>query len=83
MLKNIPKENIVQSCELDSINYKDKISLSFSNNHDEQFDYLLVSDGIFSKSKSVIFQKETSLKYFNSVALRGSIRNIESSDIFF
>ena len=81
LLKNIPKENIVQSCELDSINYKDKISLSFSNNHDEQFDYLLVSDGIFSKSKSVIFQKETSLKYFNSVALRGSIRNIESSDI--
>jgi len=81
LLKNIPKENIVQSCELDSINYKDKISLSFSNNHDEQFDYLLVSDGIFSKSKSVIFQKETGLKYFNSVALRGSIRNIESSDI--
>jgi salicylate hydroxylase len=41
----------------------------------------LVSDGVFSKSKSIIFQKETNPKYFNSIALRGSIKNIESSDI--
>ena len=81
LLKNIPENNIVKSCELTSINYKDKISLSFSNNHVEQFDYLLVSDGVFSKSKSIIFQKETNPKYFNSVALRGSIKNMESSDI--
>ena len=81
LLKNIPENNIVKSCELNSINYKDKISLSFSNNHVEEFDYLLVSDGVFSKSKSIIFQKETSPKYFNSVALRGSVKNMESSDI--
>ena len=81
LLKNIPENNIVKSCELTNINYKDKISLSFSNNHVEQFDYLLVSDGVFSKSKSIIFQKETNPKYFNSVALRGSVKNMESSDI--
>jgi len=81
LLKNIPESNIVQSCELNSINYQDKISLLFSNNHVEQFDYLLISDGVFSKSKSVIFQKKTTPKYFNSVALRGNINNIESSDI--
>jgi len=81
LLKNIPENKIIKSCELTSINYKDKISLSFSNNHVEQFDYLLVSDGVFSKSKSIIFQKKTNPKYFNSVALRGSVKNMESSDI--
>jgi len=81
LLKNIPENNIIHNCELNSINYEDKISLSFSNKHTEQFDYLLVSDGVFSKSKSIILQKETSPKYFNSVALRGTIRNIENFDI--
>jgi len=81
LLKNIPENNIVQNCELTSVKYEDKISLSFSNNHVEKFDYLIVSDGVFSKSKSIIFQKETNPKYFNSFALRGNIKNIESSDI--
>ena len=81
LLKNIPENNIVQNCELTKAKHEDKISLSFSNNHVEKFDYLLVSDGVFSKSKSIIFQKETNPKYFNSIALRGSIKNIESSDI--
>jgi len=81
LLKNIPENNIVQNCELTKAKHEDKISLSFSNNHVEKFDYLLVSDGVFSKSKSIIFQKETKPKYFNSIALRGSIKNIESSDI--
>ena len=81
LLKNIPDNNIIKNCELTNISYEDKISLSFSNNHVEQFDYLLVSDGIFSKSKSIIFQKKISPKYYNSVALRGSIKDIEASDI--
>ena len=81
LLKNIPENNIVKNCELKNINYEDKINLLFSNNHTEKFDYLLVSDGVFSKSKSIIFQKDTSPKYFNSIALRGTIKNIESSDI--
>jgi len=81
LLKNISENNIVQNCELTNINYEDKINLLFSNNHIEKFDYLLVSDGVFSKSKSIIFQKDTNPKYFNSIALRGSIKNIQSSDI--
>jgi len=81
LLKNISENNIVQNCELTNVNYEDKINLLFSNNHIEKFDYLLVSDGVFSKSKSIIFQKDTNPKYFNSIALRGSIKNIQSSDI--
>ena len=58
LLKNIPENNIVQNCELRSVNYEDKISLLFSNNYVEKFDYLLVSDGVFSKSKSIILKKK-------------------------
>ncbi len=81
LLKNIPENNIVKNCEIKNINYEDKMNLLFSNNHVEKFDYLLASDGVFSKSKSIIFQKDTKPKYFNSIALRGTINNIESSDI--
>ena len=81
LLKNIPKNNIIQNCELINIKYEDKISLLFSNNHVEKFDYLLLSDGVFSKSKSIIFQKKNNHKYFNCIALRGIIKNIESTDI--
>ena len=81
LLKNISEDNIFKSYELTSINYEDKISLSFSNNHVEQFDYLLASDGVFSQSKSIIFKKEAGPKYFNSVALRGNINNIKNFDI--
>ena len=81
LLKNVPENNIFQNCELENIKYEDQISLLFSNNHAEQFYYILVSDGVFSKSKSIIFQKETNPKYFNSIALRGNIKNIENSDI--
>ena len=81
LLKNIPQDNIIYNCELNSINYEDKINLSFTNNHVEQFDYLLISDGIFSKSRSLIFQEKTKPKYFKSVSLRGSLKNIKSTDI--
>ena len=81
LLKNISANNIIYNCELNNITYEDKINLSFSNRHTEKFDYLLVSDGVFSKSKSIIFQEKNNPKYFNSVALRGNIKNIESSDI--
>ena len=37
LLKNISENNIVQNCELTNVNYEDKISLLFSNNHVEKF----------------------------------------------
>jgi len=81
LLNNIPEKNIFHNYQLTNISCKEKIILSFSNNQDEQFDYLLLSDGIFSKSKSIFFKKEISPKFFNAVALRGNLNNIESSDI--
>ena len=35
----------------------------------------------FFKTKSIILAKETGPKFFNSVALRGNIKNLENNDI--
>jgi len=44
-------------------------------------DYLIISDGIFSKTKTLISSKEIKPKYFNSIALRGSIDQNDLKDI--
>ena len=81
LLSNIPSEKIIKNVELKNIEYGEKIQLSLSNNSVQEFDYLVVADGIFSKTKSIILGKETSSKFFNSVALRGNITNINNNDI--
>ena len=81
LLNNIPEKKITYNNELNEVIFKDKINLKFSNNSEESFDYIIVSDGVFSKNKSIILNKDIRPKYFNSVALRGSIKNFESNDI--
>ena len=81
LLNNIPAEKIKNNLELTGIEHGEKIKLSFSNNLTEEFDHLVVSDGVFSKTKSIILAKETGPKFFNSVALRGNIKNLENNDI--
>ena len=81
LLNNIPAEKIKKNIELIGVEHGEKIKLSLSNNSKEEFDYLVVSDGVFSKTKSIILAKDTSPKFFNSVALRGNIKNIDNNDI--
>ena len=81
LLNNIPEDKIKYKCELKDISFKEKINLKFSDYSEENFDYLIVSDGVFSKSKSIVLNKDIKPKYFNSVALRGCIKNLESNDI--
>ena len=81
LLNNIPEDKIKYKCELKDISFKEKINLKFSDYSEENFDYLIVSDGVFSKSKSIVLKKDIKPKYFNSVALRGCIKNLESNDI--
>ena len=57
------------------------MNVHFSNDAIENFDYIIVSDGIFSNSKSIIAEKRIVPKFFKSVALRGNIKNYNSSDI--
>ena len=38
-------------------------------------DYLIISDGVFSKSKNLISNNKTQPKYNNTLAIRGMIPN--------
>jgi salicylate hydroxylase len=51
----------------------DNIKVIFENSTSIKCDYLVVSDGIFSKSKSLIAKREIKPKYFKSIALRATI----------
>ena len=59
-IKNIKKNN-------------NQINLTFSENNKVTCDYLIISDGIFSKGKSLISNNETKPAYNNSIAIRGNI----------
>ncbi|MBD1135721.1 FAD-dependent monooxygenase [Pelagibacterales bacterium SAG-MED47] len=62
-----------------------KIKLSFENAEVEECDYLIISDGVFSKSKSLISKDEAKPKYNNTLAIRGILNkshvNIDSKNI--
>ena len=45
----------------------------FEDNSSIECDYLIISDGSFSKTRSLITNKEIKPKYFNSIAVRGNI----------
>jgi len=79
--KNIPSEKLVFNSDLIDIKNQDKISLYFRDKKIEEFDYLVAADGVFSKTKQILFKKDGLPKYFNSIALRGNIHNFKNFDI--
>ncbi len=81
LLERIPSENIDFNSDLIDIKNQDKLSLYFRDKKSEEFDYLVAADGVYSKTKQILFKKEGLPKYFNSIALRGNIRNFENFDI--
>ena len=58
------------------------IQVFFEDNSSIECDYLIISDGIFSKTRSLITDKEIKPKYFNSIAVRGNIdkNNLQNID---
>ena len=81
LLSNIPKEKIIFNSDLINIEEYEKLKLSFSDNTKEEFDYIVAADGVYSRTKEILFKKEGTPKYFNSIALRGNIQNFENLDI--
>ena len=49
------------------------IKVIFEDNSSIECDYLIISDGIFSKTRSLITNKEIKPRYFKSIAIRGTI----------
>jgi salicylate hydroxylase len=74
-LKNrLPDNFINYNKKVTKINYEgDNIEVTFENSASIKYDYLVISDGIFSQSKSLIAKKEIKPKYFKSIALRATI----------
>ncbi len=50
-----------------------KIQLTFKNKETYECDYLIISDGVFSKSKNLISNNQIQPKYNNTLAIRGII----------
>ena len=81
LLKNIPPKKIVMNIQPHNIELSEKIKIYHANNLNEKFDYLVISDGIFSKTRPIITKNSNGPKFYNSVALRGNIKNIQNNDI--
>ena len=81
LLSNIPKDKIIFNSDLINIEEHEKLKLSFSDNRKEEFDYIVAADGVYSRTKEILFKKEGTPNYFNSIALRGNIQNFENLDI--
>ena len=57
---------------------KDKLLINFTDNTNNFVDYLIVSDGVFSKTKSVAENKNINPVYSGSIAIRSLIHNTEN-----
>ena len=71
---------------ISKIDHQDKqIKLYFENDEAKECDYLIISDGVFSKSKSLISNNEAKPIYNNTIAIRGVLtkasQNIDNKNI--
>jgi len=79
----LPDHLINYNKKVTKVDYEGKnIEVTFENNISIKCDYLVISDGIFSKTKSLIIKKEIKPKYFKSIALRATIdlENLQGID---
>ena len=74
-LKDKLNENIIKynHCIEQIEKNNDQIYLTFNGNNKVICDHLIISDGVFSKGKSLISNNEIKPSYNNSIAIRGNI----------
>ena len=83
----LPDNFINYDKKVTKINYdNENIEVIFENNNSIECDYLVIADGAFSKSKSLIAKREIKPKYFKAIALRAtidrlSLQGIDTSNI--
>ena len=71
--KDLEKE-IKFNHTISKIEQQDQIvKITFENNEAYEFDYLIVSDGVFSKSKNLLSKNQIEPKFDNTLAIRGII----------
>ena len=82
-LKNRLDDNIIKySHDIEKIEKNsNQITLTFNQNNKINCDHLIISDGVFSKSKSIISNEQIKPVYDNSIAIRGNISSSNISNI--
>ena len=81
LFKNVPENQIKFNSNITKIEKANGFRITLDENTHEEFDYLIIADGIFSKTKSLIMNDITNPKYNFNVALRGKLRGDYGSDI--
>ena len=77
-LINFLKEDLEKEIKFEhtisKIEQQDQIvKITFENNEIHEFDYLIISDGVFSKSKSLLSKNQIEPKFNDTLAIRGII----------
>ena len=77
-LINFLKQDLEKEIKFDhtisKIEQQDQIvKITFENNEIHEFDYLIISDGVFSKSKSLLSKNQIEPKFNDTLAIRGII----------
>tara|TARA_B100002051_G_scaffold276545_1_gene325568 strand:- start:9332 stop:10516 length:1185 start_codon:yes stop_codon:yes gene_type:complete len=81
LLQKIPKDKIKFNTTLTNLENDNNIKAIFSDNSSENFDFLIIADGVFSQSKSIVFNENLKPKYNNTIALRGKLKEFDNKDI--
>ena len=81
LFKNVPENQIKFNSNITKIEKANGFRITLDENIHEEFDYLIIADGIFSKTKSLILNDITNPKYNFNVALRGKLTGDYGSDI--
>jgi len=79
--EKIPNNLIQYNKKIKQVDNKNEtVMLTFEDNSFSEYDYLVISDGVFSPTKSLVANKQNKPKYFNSIAIRGTInrKNFEN-----
>ena len=81
--EKIPPNLIQYNKKIKQVDNKNEtVMLTFENNSSAEYDCLVISDGVFSPTKSLVANKQIEPKYFNSIAVRATINqnNLEGID---
>ena len=82
--EKIPTNLIQYNKKIKQVDNKNEtVMLTFENNSSAEYDYLVISDGVFSPTKSLVTNKQIEPKYFTSIAIRGTINKKNFENISF
>ena len=82
--EKIPTNLIQYNKKIKQVDSKNEtVMLNFEDNSSAEYDYLVISDGVFSPTKSLVANKQNKPKYFNSIAIRGTINRKNFDNIIY